>query len=98
MLSRSMHAACAGGPPAGELKEYVAEEMNVRALTPCADPLRYATLRAEPEWGVLGKRLGKAIGGVAKAVKDLSLEVGAARPRNLPSTAAVGLCVVLCCR
>lgn len=51
------------------------EELNLRALTPCADPLRYATLLAEPEWGVLGKRLGKAMGGVAKAVRDLSLEV-----------------------
>lgn len=28
-------------PSAGELREYVAEEVNVRALTPCADPLKY---------------------------------------------------------
>lgn len=27
--------------PPGELREYVAEEVNVRALTPCADPLKY---------------------------------------------------------
>ncbi|PRW58449.1 isoleucine--tRNA cytoplasmic isoform B [Chlorella sorokiniana] len=58
----------------GELREYVAEEVNVRALTPCADPLKYCSVRAEPEWGVLGKRLGKAMASVAKAVKALPME------------------------
>ncbi|KAI7845602.1 hypothetical protein COHA_000889 [Chlorella ohadii] len=58
----------------GELREYVAEEVNVRALTPCADPLKYCSVRAEPEWGVLGKRLGKAMAAVAKAVKALPME------------------------
>lgn len=38
--------------PPGELREYVAEEVNVRLLTPCADPLQYATLRGEPEFQV----------------------------------------------
>ncbi|KAL4432409.1 hypothetical protein ABPG77_001708 [Micractinium sp. CCAP 211/92] len=58
----------------GELREYVAEEVNVRVLTPCADPLKYCSVRAEPEWGVLGKRLGKQMAAVAKAVKSLSME------------------------
>lgn len=34
-------------------------------------------MRAEPEWGLLGKRLGKAMAAVAKAVKALPMEVGA---------------------
>ena len=113
---------------AGELHEYVADEVNVRALTPCADAQKYCrwascsattrggqppqqqvqvqgshgagqpyiccwgkgqallcdrlpccdqpcSVRAEPEWGVLGKRLGKSMGAVAKAVKALPMEV-----------------------
>ena len=31
--------------------------------------LRYATLRAEPDWQALGKRLGKALNVVSKAIK-----------------------------
>lgn len=65
-------------PASGDLREYVAEEVNVRLLTPCADQLRFASVRAEPEWGVLGKRLGKSMAAVAKAVKSLPLEVGGA--------------------
>eukprot|EP01025_Chloroclados_australasicus_P032407 TRINITY_DN32893_c0_g2_i4.p1 TRINITY_DN32893_c0_g2~~TRINITY_DN32893_c0_g2_i4.p1 ORF type:complete len:1193 (+),score=122.61 TRINITY_DN32893_c0_g2_i4:332-3580(+) len=56
----------------GELKEYVIEEVNVRNLTTCKDPLKYATLRAEPNWQVLGKRLGKDLKSVASAIKDLN--------------------------
>ena len=44
---------------AGELQEYVTEEVNVRRLTPCSDALQYCSLRAEPDNAVLGKRLGK---------------------------------------
>lgn len=58
----------------GELQSYVAEEVNVRTLTPCADPLKYANLRAEPDWPVLGKRLGKGMAKVAAAIRALSQE------------------------
>ena len=37
----------------GELREYVVEELNVRALETCDQPLQYAQLRAEPDWKVL---------------------------------------------
>ncbi|KAH8502420.1 hypothetical protein Peur_066323 [Populus x canadensis] len=57
---------------AGKLKEYVLEELNVRSLVPCNDTLKYASLRAEPEFSVLGKRLGKSMGVVAKEVKAMS--------------------------
>ncbi|XP_050235398.1 isoleucine--tRNA ligase, cytoplasmic [Mercurialis annua] len=57
---------------AGKLKEYVLEELNVRSLIPCIDTLKYASLRAEPEFSVLGKRLGKSMGVVAKEVKAMS--------------------------
>ena len=36
----------------GELREYVVEELNVRALETCDQPLQYAQLRAEPDWKV----------------------------------------------
>ncbi|XP_031488181.1 isoleucine--tRNA ligase, cytoplasmic [Nymphaea colorata] len=56
----------------GKLREYVMEELNVRSVVPCSDPLTYASLRAEPEYSVLGKRLGKAMGVVAKEIKAMS--------------------------
>ncbi|KAL5543283.1 hypothetical protein UlMin_010993 [Ulmus minor] len=59
---------------AGKLKEYVLEELNVKFLVPCNDTLKYASLRAEPDFSVLGKRLGKSMGVVAKEVKAMSQE------------------------
>lgn len=59
---------------AGKLKEYVLEELNVRSLVPCNDTLKYASLRAEPDFSVLGKRLGRSMGVVAKEVKAMSQE------------------------
>ncbi|KAJ8639463.1 hypothetical protein MRB53_016157 [Persea americana] len=56
----------------GKLREYVMEELNIRSVVPCNDPLKYASLRAEPDFSVLGKRLGKAMGTVAKEVKAMS--------------------------
>ena len=37
---------------AGDLREYVESELNVRSVETCNDPLEYAVLRAEPEWQV----------------------------------------------
>ena len=34
----------------GKLLEYVKEELNVRSVVPCNDPLKYASLRAEPDF------------------------------------------------
>ncbi|OMP04628.1 Aminoacyl-tRNA synthetase, class Ia [Corchorus olitorius] len=59
---------------AGKLSEYVKEELNIRNLDTCKDPLKYACLRAEPDFSVLGKRLGKSMGEVAKNVKAMSQE------------------------
>jgi hypothetical protein len=51
-------------PPPGELQEYVVSELNVVQLEVCDDVLRYAELVAEPDWGLLGKKLGKDMGKV----------------------------------
>ncbi|KAK8512130.1 hypothetical protein V6N12_031858 [Hibiscus sabdariffa] len=59
---------------AGKLREYVLEELNIRSLVPCKDTLKYASLRAEPDFSVLGKRLGKSMGVVAKELKAMSQE------------------------
>ncbi|KAK8675691.1 hypothetical protein V6N13_033755 [Hibiscus sabdariffa] len=59
---------------AGKLREYVLEELNVRSLVTCKDTLKYASVRAEPDFCVLGKRLGKSMGAVAKEVKAMSQE------------------------
>ncbi|KAG2485316.1 hypothetical protein HYH03_015989 [Edaphochlamys debaryana] len=58
----------------GELREYVESELNVRSLEVCANPLQYASLRAQPDWQVLGKKLGKSMGAVAAAIKDLTAD------------------------
>ncbi|KAF2300184.1 hypothetical protein GH714_010457 [Hevea brasiliensis] len=39
---------------------------------PMYDTLKYSSLRAEPEFSVLGKRLGKSMGIVAKEIKAMS--------------------------
>ncbi|KAK4754476.1 hypothetical protein SAY87_002580 [Trapa incisa] len=57
---------------AGKLREYLLEELNVRSLVTSKDILKYATLRAEPDFSGLGKRLGKSMGIVAKEVKSMS--------------------------
>ncbi|XP_027168182.1 isoleucine--tRNA ligase, cytoplasmic [Coffea eugenioides] len=62
------------GDIAGKLKEYVLEELNIKSLVPCNDTLKYASLRAEPDFSVLGKRLGKSMGVVAKEVKAMSTD------------------------
>ena len=59
---------------AGELKEYMVEEVNVRSLKTCSDPLQYCTLRAEPDYPSLGKRLGKAMAKIGKAVKGMTTQ------------------------
>eukprot|EP00983_Pelagomonas_calceolata_P088631 1157224-Pelagomonas_calceolata.AAC.10 len=58
----------------GELLEYVTSELNVREVECCADPLKYATLRAEPDFQALGKRLGPAMKAVCTEVKAMSSE------------------------
>ncbi|KAJ4899766.1 tRNA synthetase class I family protein [Raphanus sativus] len=56
----------------GKLREYVLEELNVRSLVACNDTMKYASLKAEPDFSVLGKRLGKSMGLVGKEVKEMS--------------------------
>lgn len=48
----------------GELAEYVVSELNVVSLETCNDVLAYAEPVAEPEWQLLGKKLGKDMGKV----------------------------------
>ncbi|KAG0483860.1 hypothetical protein HPP92_011944 [Vanilla planifolia] len=55
-----------------KLKEYVLEELNIKSILPCNDSLKYTSLRAEPNYSVLGVRLGKAMGNVAKEVKAMT--------------------------
>ena len=54
------------------LRRYVTDEVNVRELAVSADVAAWATVRAEPNWAALGKRLGKSMGAVAAAVKALT--------------------------
>ncbi|KAK9048589.1 hypothetical protein SSX86_032446 [Deinandra increscens subsp. villosa] len=54
--------------------QFLLEELNVKSVVPCNDPLKYSSLRAEPDFSVLGKRLGKSMRVVAEAVKAMSQE------------------------
>jgi len=56
----------------GELRESVVDELNVQQLDICSDPMQYATVYAEPNFAVLGKRLGKNMGITSKAIKGMS--------------------------
>jgi isoleucyl-tRNA synthetase len=58
----------------GRLLPYVASETNVQRVVTSSDTAKYTTVRAEPDWGALGKALGKAMGPVGKALKALSPE------------------------
>ncbi|KAK7283432.1 hypothetical protein RIF29_12948 [Crotalaria pallida] len=57
-----------------KLGEYVKDELNIRSLVTSSNTLEYASLRAEPDFSVLGKRLGKSMGIVAKEIKAMSQE------------------------
>lgn len=56
------------------LKSYIISELNVRELSISSDPLKYANLRADPNFTLLGKRLGKKMGIVAKVIKEMNTE------------------------
>ncbi|XP_020885868.1 isoleucine--tRNA ligase, cytoplasmic [Arabidopsis lyrata subsp. lyrata] len=56
----------------GKLKQYVLDELNVRSLVPCNDTLKYVSLKAVPDYSVLGKRLGKSMGIVTQEVRKMS--------------------------
>ena len=46
----------------------------MRSLKTCSNPLQYCTLRAEPDYPSLGKRLGKGMAKVGKAVKGMTTQ------------------------
>lgn len=60
------------GDLTGELKHYVLDEVNSRELEVCSDVLRFGTVRAEPDFARLGKRLGKDMGKVTSALRALT--------------------------
>ena len=37
---------------AGELNSYVVNELNVRSVVTCSQPMQYSTVRAVPQWQV----------------------------------------------
>ncbi|KAK9826356.1 hypothetical protein WJX81_001579 [Elliptochloris bilobata] len=67
---------------AGELREYVLQEANVCEVEICADPLEYASVRAEPNYQVLGKKVGKALAKVKAALTAMTPAEIAAFERN----------------
>ena len=58
----------------GRLRPYVASETNVMRVVTSSDTAKYTSIRAEPDWGALGKALGKAMGPVGKALKAMGPE------------------------
>lgn len=60
-----------GDTSAGELREYVVEELNVSELATAA-PDDFSTTTAMPNFDVLGKRLGKDMRAVGAAIKAMT--------------------------
>ena len=56
----------------GQLGGYVREEVNALELLASSDVSAFCTLRCEPNWALLGKRLGKGMAGVGAAVKAMA--------------------------
>lgn len=50
------------------------DEINIVNLETCSQPEKFAKMKAEPEWKILGKRLGKEMPPVAKAISELGAE------------------------
>jgi isoleucyl-tRNA synthetase len=45
--------------------------VGVNAQT-CNDPMQYSSVKAEPQWGALGRRLGKSLAKVKEGMKALT--------------------------
>lgn len=58
----------------GDLLPYVLEETNVREVHTCNDPMQYSSVKASPQWGALGKRVGKSMPQVKAAMQALTAE------------------------
>jgi isoleucyl-tRNA synthetase len=54
-----------------KLEEYIRVELNVKSIVYEEDEERFITLTAKPNLPVLGKRLGKKMGAVVGAIKNL---------------------------
>lgn len=52
-----------------ELLPYIKDELNIRCLEVSSNAAAFATLRAEPNFAILGKRLGKRMKDVAGQIK-----------------------------
>ena len=67
-----------GGHPtnvcfSGDLAAYVKEELNVAELG-AADPDEYGSVSVQPNFAVLGKKLGKDVKAVSAALRALSMD------------------------
>ncbi len=65
-----------------DLLPYLKEELNVRNIDVSSNPAAYATLKAEPNFAALGKRLGKAMKEVTQQIKKWDLETIKAYQQN----------------
>jgi len=72
----------------GELSDYVLGECNAQRLETCADVRAWCDEQAVPDWGLLGKRLGKDMGKVKKALAELTGDDLAALARDGSLTVA----------
>ena len=57
-----------------KLEPYIAAELNVKKVVYDTDEARYVGLRAKPNFALLGHRLGRRVGDLAKTLKQLPRE------------------------
>jgi len=54
----------------GALLLYITDELNVRTVNISSEPRNFASLKAEPNFSTLGKRLGKSMKAVTQEIKS----------------------------
>ena len=52
------------------LLSYLRDELNVRRVEVSSDPAKFATLKAEPNFAALGKRVGKSMKEISQEIKS----------------------------
>ena len=71
------HVICSDESKLESLKRHeslIAEELNVKTVEFHQDETAFVTLRAKPNFRVLGKKVGKLMNGVQKAVEKMALK------------------------
>ena len=69
---RIIHSNAALLKDVAQLESYIAKELNVKSVVYDTNEASYVQLRAKPNFSLLGRRLGKRVGELARELKELT--------------------------